>query len=143
MQHKLATIDKLNYRGLHMVNRCILCKAVNETRQHLFFKCQFAAQIWHRLLQWMKLRGRTDSLRRELHWLAGRRIRRHWKVHWVSSCLTALGYSIWEERNSCIFRDVEHNEDYIVRRAQYLVSIRLLYATQSSYEDEILDSLSS
>ncbi|XP_074283817.1 uncharacterized protein LOC141608353 [Silene latifolia] len=143
MQHKLATIDKLNYRGLHMVNRCILCKADNESHQHLFFKCQFATSIWNRLLKWMKLRGRTDSLKRELHWLAGRRRRRHWKAQWISSCLTALAYSIWEERNSRIFRDVEHNEDYIVRRVQYLVSIRLLYAYHSSYEDEILDSINS
>ncbi|XP_074266069.1 uncharacterized protein LOC141588530 [Silene latifolia] len=84
MQHKLATIDKLNHKGLHMVNRCTLCKAANESHQHLFFKCPFATQIWHRLLQWMKLRGRTDSLSRELYWLAGRRIRRHWKVQWDS-----------------------------------------------------------
>ncbi|XP_074318501.1 uncharacterized protein LOC141655315 [Silene latifolia] len=142
MQHKLATIVKLNHKGLHMVNRCILCKAANESHQHLFFNCQFVASIWHRLLQWMMLRGQTDSLKRELHWLAGRRTRRHLKVQWISSCFTALTYSIWEERNSRIFRDVEHTEDYIVRRVQYLVSIRLLYAFHSSYEDEILESFS-
>ncbi|XP_074301542.1 uncharacterized protein LOC141632942 [Silene latifolia] len=121
MQHKLATMDNLNHRGLHIVNRCILCKADNESHQHLFFRCQFVASIWHRLLHWLKLRGRTECLKRELHWLAGRRNRRHWKAQWISSCLTALTYSISEERNSRIFRDVEYNEDYIVRRVQYLV----------------------
>ncbi|XP_074306214.1 uncharacterized protein LOC141641455 [Silene latifolia] len=115
MQHKLATIDKLNHRGMHIVNHCILCKAANESHQHLFCCCQFAASIWHRLLQWLKLRGRIDCLKRELHWLAGRRTRRNWITQWISSCLTALTYSIWEERNFCIFRDVEHNEDYIIR----------------------------
>ncbi|XP_074301282.1 uncharacterized protein LOC141632656 [Silene latifolia] len=113
MQHKLATMDNLNHRGLYIVNRCILCKADNESHQHLFFRCQFVASIWHRLLHWLKIRGRTDCLKRELHWLAGRRNRRHWKAQWISSCLTALTYSFWEERNSRIFRDVEHNEDYI------------------------------
>ncbi|XP_074305771.1 uncharacterized protein LOC141640992 [Silene latifolia] len=96
MQYKLATIDKLNHRGMHMVNRCITQAKSNESHRHLFFRCQFAASIWHRLLQWLKLRGRTDCLKRELHWLAGKRTRRHWKAQRISSCLTALPYSIWK-----------------------------------------------
>ncbi|XP_074291768.1 uncharacterized protein LOC141618564 [Silene latifolia] len=37
MQRKLATIDQLTHRGMHLVNRCVLCKAANEDHSHIFF----------------------------------------------------------------------------------------------------------
>ncbi|XP_074293487.1 uncharacterized protein LOC141620543 [Silene latifolia] len=44
-QDKLPTIDNLAHRGLHMVNRCALCCAHNESVEHLFFQCAFSSQV--------------------------------------------------------------------------------------------------
>ncbi|XP_074304825.1 uncharacterized protein LOC141639647 [Silene latifolia] len=137
MQCKLATIDQLTLRGMQLVNRCVLCKAASEDHPHLFFQCSYSSHIWKHLLDWMGLRGRSMRLKNEMHWIAHRRHKRHWKALWVSSCLNALTYSICEERNSRIFNNVEHDADYVIRRVQFLVSVKLLHVTPSSYEEEV------
>ncbi|XP_074288751.1 uncharacterized protein LOC141613907 [Silene latifolia] len=104
MQGRLATIDKLNQKGTCLVNQCIMCKAANETHTHLFFKCSFNAAVWKGVLQWLAMQDRTLDMRRELRWITNRRVRRDWKPHWYSSCLNAAVYSLWEERNTRIFR---------------------------------------
>ncbi|XP_074304751.1 uncharacterized protein LOC141639547 [Silene latifolia] len=143
MQGKLATIDQLTIRGMHLVNRCVLCKAASEDHQQLFFQCNYSSHVWKHLLDWMGLRGRSMRFKTELHWIAHRRHRRHWKFLWVTSCMTALVYSIWEERNSRIFNNVEHAVEHVIRRVQFLVSVKLLHVTPSSHEDEVLYGLNS
>ncbi|XP_074278588.1 uncharacterized protein LOC141602180 [Silene latifolia] len=120
MQKKLATIDQLNCRGIQLVNRCVLCKQDNENHKHLFFKCSFSKEVWHGILSWMKISGRTTSLNKELHWGANRGTCKHWKTKWFLGCLGAVVYSIWEERNARIFQGVEHNVDGIIKRVQFL-----------------------
>ncbi|XP_074305793.1 uncharacterized protein LOC141641014 [Silene latifolia] len=141
MQQRLATVDQLQRRHILIVNRCVLCKEECETHQHLFFKCRFSASVWQGILAWMNLTGRTMNLRKELHWIVARRHSRHWKAKWFVSCLSAVVYSLWEERNLRTFQDLEHGIDYIIRRVQYLVRERLLFATHSSFEDDIVGSL--
>ncbi|XP_074266632.1 uncharacterized protein LOC141589910 [Silene latifolia] len=67
MKQKLATIDKLNHRGISLVNRCVLCKADNETHKHLVFQCIFSAAIWHQVLHWLRVQHRTSKLSKEVH----------------------------------------------------------------------------
>ncbi|XP_074290908.1 uncharacterized protein LOC141617633 [Silene latifolia] len=97
MQHKLSTIDQLTHRVMYLVNRCVLCKAANEDHHHLFFQCSYSGHVWKQLLSWMGVTGRSVNLKKEIHWVASRRHRRHCKAHWASSCLNALTYSIWVE----------------------------------------------
>ncbi|XP_074313989.1 uncharacterized protein LOC141649193 [Silene latifolia] len=141
MQSRLATIDQLIHRGMYLINRCILCKAALETHQHLFFQCPYAATAWQSLLLWMKITGRTMDLRKEINWIAGKHVRRHWKARWFMSCLTAMVYSLWEERNLRIFQGIEHDIPYIIRRVQYLVSVRLIHVTHFSHKDKIVELL--
>ncbi|XP_074277828.1 uncharacterized protein LOC141601441 [Silene latifolia] len=126
---------------------CVLCKAASEDHQHLFFQCHYSSHIWKHLLDWMGLRGRSMRFKSELHWIAHRRHRRHWKFLWVTTCLNALVYSIWEERNSRIFNNVEHAVEHavehVIRRVQFLVSVKLLHVTPSSHEEEVLYGLNS
>ncbi|XP_074299777.1 uncharacterized protein LOC141630942 [Silene latifolia] len=143
MQQKLATIDKLNHRGISLVNRCVLCKADNETHKHLFFQCIFSTAIWHQVLHWLRMQHRTSKLSKEVHWIAGKKVRKHWKAQWFSSCLGATVYSLWEERNLKIFQGLEHDIDYVVKRIQYFVSIRLLSVNSPSKEGEIIGSLNA
>ncbi|XP_074267032.1 uncharacterized protein LOC141590333 [Silene latifolia] len=104
MEKKLATIDQLNCRGIQLVNRCVLCKTDNENHTHLFFKCLFSKEILQKILSWMKISGRTNSLSNEMHWSSNRCTCRHWKTKWFLGCLGAVVHSILEERNARIFR---------------------------------------
>ncbi|XP_074266724.1 uncharacterized protein LOC141590005 [Silene latifolia] len=143
MQRKLATVDKLNQKGQCIVNRCILCKTDSESHQHLFFNCTFAITVWTGVLQWLGMSNRTRNMRKELKWIARNRQRRHWKARLYSSSLAATVYSLWEERNGRLFREEEHGPDYILKRIQYVVSVRLLFVTNSRYKDEVVDYLNA
>ncbi|XP_074318554.1 uncharacterized protein LOC141655368 [Silene latifolia] len=111
MQRKLATIDQLNIRGFYIV------------------------------LTWLNMHNITVKLSKEMHWIAGRRACKHWKARWYTSCLGAAVYCLWEERNTRIFSGQEHQFDYVVKRIQYLVKVRLLYVTHPSKEGEIVEAL--
>ncbi|XP_074266185.1 uncharacterized protein LOC141588652 [Silene latifolia] len=141
MQQRLATVDQLQRRHIMLVNRCVLCKKQCETHQHLFFKCRFSASVWQGILAWMNVTDRTMNLKKELHWIVARRHSRHWKAKWFVSCLSAVVYSLWEERNLRIFQGLEHDSAYIIRKVQYVVNIRLLFVIHSSLDDGIIESI--
>ena len=47
MRHRLRTRDKLISWGLSVPSFCLLCNAQDETRQHLFFDCEFTREVWN------------------------------------------------------------------------------------------------
>ncbi|KAK9670027.1 hypothetical protein RND81_13G171700 [Saponaria officinalis] len=110
-QRCLATIDKINLRGLVLINRCSLCKEARETHSHLFFKCSFSKNVWSQMLEWMKIMGCNQ----------------HWKTHWFRGALNVTVYYIWLERNTRIFEGKERDWRHIVGSIKYVVSIRCLY----------------
>ncbi|XP_074278074.1 uncharacterized protein LOC141601679 [Silene latifolia] len=115
VQGKLATVDKLNQRG----------------------------QFWAGVLQWLRMSNRTRNMRKEIKWISRHQQRRHWKARLYSSSLAATVYSLWEERNGCLFREEEHGSDYVLKLIQYVVSVRLLFVTNSRYKDEVVDYLNA
>lgn len=46
VRHRLHTRDRLIRWGLNVPSTCLLCNSFDESRQHLFFDCPFAANIW-------------------------------------------------------------------------------------------------
>ncbi|XP_074315339.1 uncharacterized protein LOC141651530 [Silene latifolia] len=143
LQGKLATVDHLNKKGMMIVNRCVLCKAALESHSHLFFKCPYSATLWQSLMLWMKVLGRTNSLKQEIAWISNRHARRHWKTSWYLGCMHTLVYCLWEERNFRIFRGSEHDVAYLLRRVQYIVCVRLFHVSYASEEKEFLDYLNA
>jgi len=47
MRHRLHTRDRLLSWGLNVPSACLLCSLEDESRQHLFFECSFAAEVWN------------------------------------------------------------------------------------------------
>ncbi|XP_074300671.1 uncharacterized protein LOC141631969 [Silene latifolia] len=140
-QAKLPTVDSLAHRGLPLVNWCILCKHAEETHHHLFFKCDFSAGLWCKILQWLKIRGRTNNFWTELEWCRSRKARKHWKMGMLRCCLAATVYLIWQERNMRIFRGRDTQVDVLVRQLQYTISAKMFFKYEQ-YSDEIVEVLS-
>jgi hypothetical protein len=44
---KILTIDNLRKRNLIVINRCCLCKANEESIDHLFLHCEIAYSLWY------------------------------------------------------------------------------------------------
>ncbi|XP_074265634.1 uncharacterized protein LOC141588077 [Silene latifolia] len=134
IQRKLATIDSLISKGMYIVNKRTLCKQENEYHQHLFFCCSYSAEVWHVVLQWIGMEARSNHYEQELLWIAHKNHRRHWQAQWYISCIAATVFYIWQERNSRIFRGVEHPPSHILKQLQLIVSTRLLrYVRKKQY----------
>ncbi|XP_020590139.1 uncharacterized protein LOC110031333 [Phalaenopsis equestris] len=53
----LPTDDILKLKGLRGPFRCYLCQIFEEDNNHLFFKCEFAQEVWKTLLTKIKVEG--------------------------------------------------------------------------------------
>lgn len=56
IQNRLPTRDRLLSWGLQTDDRCLLCNAAQETRDHIFFSCTFSFDLW------LKVTRRLDLL---------------------------------------------------------------------------------
>ncbi|XP_074293262.1 uncharacterized protein LOC141620238 [Silene latifolia] len=126
MQGHLATVDNLHIRGLLVINRCVLCKAANESHAHLFLLPQRS----------------TDCIS-ELLWSLYRKRARHWKNGWFRSCLAAVCYHLWPERNRRLFQGIEQLVEKIVRTIQFQISVQVLHNISCAQYDRAVQSLNS
>ena len=49
--NRLPTKDRLKSWGLEVDDRCVPCRKAGETRNHLFYECEFSQGIWKEILQ--------------------------------------------------------------------------------------------
>nr|XP_004240331.1 uncharacterized protein LOC101255200 [Solanum lycopersicum] len=53
LNRKLATVDRLAKWGMALDKTCVLCKSADESIDHMFIQCQYAGEVWERLLRWI------------------------------------------------------------------------------------------
>ncbi|XP_074302657.1 uncharacterized protein LOC141634341 [Silene latifolia] len=124
MENKLPTVDNLIQRGLHLVNRCVLCCCQNESLEHLYFQCPFSTQVWLSIASWLQVCSSTSL---EL------------VISWFLSCIPGKGlsnsrkrvglmatlYYIWRERNGRIFNGMHHTTDFLCTQIKFVVCNRV------------------
>lgn len=64
---RLRTVDRVDF--LEVDKACVLCKALLETHDHLFFACTFPSEIWTMVRNWLSLSRGMSILRISLKWL--------------------------------------------------------------------------
>ncbi|KAK9671811.1 hypothetical protein RND81_12G056000 [Saponaria officinalis] len=140
IQAGLPTIDNLIKRGLHLVNRCVLCKCDCENAQHLFFGCVFSKEVMQQVFLWQHITRRPRGIRYELNrsLVCGRSV---WRRKWARCVITSGVYFLWQERNFRIFRGVERSIGQLVLLIKYHVSLRLCANVHGDIADEIMAHL--
>ncbi|XP_020261420.1 uncharacterized protein LOC109837536 [Asparagus officinalis] len=100
IQDKLLTQDRLHKRGIIQSNQCLLCEgAVAESRNHLFFDCNFSNCVWNGIMEWLKFKLRGKGSKQRIKRLA----------------LTATIYNIWRERNARIFKEEFRSVEQLIK----------------------------
>ncbi|XP_070046455.1 uncharacterized protein [Nicotiana tomentosiformis] len=66
---RLYTKDRLLKWGIETDQRCLVCTQANESIQHLFFECQYAAELWKRMLKWQGISRNIYGWSEELKWV--------------------------------------------------------------------------
>ncbi|GAA0185198.1 hypothetical protein LIER_32486 [Lithospermum erythrorhizon] len=104
-QNKLSTRDRLCRWGMHVSTQCVFCSC-SESQEHLFFACEFTAQLWRLVLQKLGLYRRTCGWQQERAWcieyLKGRSLKR--RIGQIA--LMSTVHTIWMERNGRVFGGV-------------------------------------
>lgn len=104
---RLKTKQKLLSVGMIDDDICPIYGTQSETKDHLFFRCEFSRQCVDMVRQWLKLTWNVLSLK-DLH----RKRRLRPKVKIVEAILGNLVYAIWRARNEAVW----HKKVTTVRR---------------------------
>ena len=125
------TLDKLQRRGISLVNRCFLCQEAEELVDHLLLHCRKTRVLWELLfslfgVNWIISGSVRDML---LGWkgtFVGKRRKKVWQT--VPSCLF---WTVWKARNRIVFE-----EDVLsIQKLKYLFLFLLWSKTKLSIEN--------
>ncbi|XP_057972706.1 uncharacterized protein LOC131160842 [Malania oleifera] len=67
VKETLPTCDKVIVEELDP--KCVYCKTELENSDHLFFKCEFSAEVWKGIRRWMGLRREMTTIKATVKWL--------------------------------------------------------------------------
>ena len=99
----LLTLNVLQKRGIPLPNMCVVCKKDEESRDHLFFGCDFSRHVWSYVLQKCNIYRRIGIFDHELHWAECYAKFNPQGGIVVSLCFALSITFIWAERNARIF----------------------------------------
>ncbi|GJR77025.1 reverse transcriptase zinc-binding domain-containing protein [Tanacetum coccineum] len=125
----LTTQDKLRKWGDHAINRCCLCCQESEDINHLLFQCPFSNDIWSKVSGIADIDHNGYDLMNIIQFLIdtgnGNNIRS--VIRRID--FSASVYSIWQERDGRIFRDVKRRCEEVFKCIVELIKHKLLGIT--------------
>ncbi|KAL9672621.1 hypothetical protein QQ045_028873 [Rhodiola kirilowii] len=103
---------KLKNRILRMEvsvdQNCVLCGQAEESRDHLFFLCPIAADLWMRALSFIGASGGPSQWHLLIPWFQ-RRSKNTLQTKFIAAAATRTMYVIWNMRNKKLFGEEEVN----------------------------------
>ncbi|XP_057793236.1 uncharacterized protein LOC131009848 [Salvia miltiorrhiza] len=112
----MATCDNLVRR--HVLNTspetdCIFCHSQMEDLEHILFLCEKTGEIWNAFLRWI---GKSSALHHNAkeHFLAFIGLGNKAETRFLTGLWISIVWSIWKERNNCIFKQGVWNKDKLV-----------------------------
>jgi hypothetical protein len=126
---RLNTRDMLQHRHWHVTKTydCVLCPGQHrETRDHLFFMCQFSSRVWNYLqIFWNEGDDMVTKARREFN-----------QPFFVKVFLLSC-HSIWKVRSAMIFDQVRPR--FSTWKGQFVHDISLHAHRKDARKDKLLD----
>ncbi|XP_020269438.1 uncharacterized protein LOC109844736 [Asparagus officinalis] len=121
---------------------CVLCNRQElETSNHIFFECQFSAEVWNLVMEWLKYRWRSCVWGLVLNWysysLKGKGPMKKLK----RMCLSTAVYMIWRERNRRIFQGKRKLSAQILSDIKFSVFAKVLNDNSNVHMKYILENL--
>ncbi|XP_019267557.1 PREDICTED: uncharacterized protein LOC109244852 [Nicotiana attenuata] len=102
----LLTATKLKNWGIQVDTNYIMCKLVDESKDHLFaeYAIGIGRQVWSKLMNWLQIAWPAMSLWRHMqHWIEQHTQGKTNHGRLVKLVYAEFVYAIWIERNNRIF----------------------------------------
>lgn len=123
VQDRLTTRDRLLRWNLPVPATCLLCKSGDESRDHLFFLCNYTKALWIYLFAHFVLQP-TPIFTTFLNWIKKPTTNR--KLNAICKLVFhVLVYFIWRECNSRLHSALVHTETQLKREIHLLLRRRL------------------
>lgn len=122
--NRCPTRDRLLSWGLQTSPNCLLCNSSPESRDHLFFSCQFSWDLWCYLARrcgvlpertWMSVTTQLQSFRSQ-----------SWSGRLILLCWQCCVYWIWQERNSRLHRSSFRSVEAIIKLVDRQIKDKIL-----------------
>ncbi|GFY81203.1 hypothetical protein Acr_01g0010120 [Actinidia rufa] len=120
-------------QGIIEDQSCPLCRAEEESIDHLFFQCNVGKQVWTQIKQWLGITRAMNTLKAAVKWLIkeARGTGVQAKVKKIGLACTV--YYLWEARNLRIFEGKIKHPEAIVRGIQ----IQVFRVIEGLYSDVV------
>lgn len=133
IQGRLSTSNRLANWGIQCQTVCYLCKTETESADNLFFKCEYVAAIWIRILKLVRLQGYARGM---CAWLP--KVQAAARKSSPSNKLLVMFfaesvYSLWLERNKRVFRQACNSDFQVYKEICFRVASRCLRIRESCY----------
>ncbi|KAH0899588.1 hypothetical protein HID58_049156 [Brassica napus] len=92
------TLDRLLSWGLDVDTICLLCGNADESRNHLFFECQYSVEVWLSICARLNFTSPPTSWNATMTWLPNASSDRSIKIALLQAWQATV-YSLWQERN--------------------------------------------
>ena len=117
LQNRIWTADRLQKRGWPNCGNCPLCNRVQESADHLLYKCRFTIRIWKEILAWCGMTSLTPAEWANEPciniWWTNLALQKGKERKAMASMLMLVSWELWKERNARVFRHV-HSPSFVV-----------------------------
>nr|XP_043616196.1 uncharacterized protein LOC122588125 [Erigeron canadensis] len=102
--NRIATADQLAKRNISTtLSLCPICKAQNETAEHLFLLCPFVDYLWSFILSWCRVSTQKPCNLKDLMEVHQKANLNHWTQKLFQHVILSYIWVIWKTRNDSIF----------------------------------------
>ncbi|XP_016512084.1 uncharacterized protein LOC107829150 [Nicotiana tabacum] len=106
IQRRLATVDRLAKWEIQVSQSCVLCERdIEETHDHLFFKCPYSQSLWKGMLGWLRYQRSVANWEAGVKWLSVNANNRNPRKTILGVVFAAAVYHIWMKRNDRRFQN--------------------------------------
>ena len=107
IQDRLTTMDRISRWSRGVDQMCVLCRSLDESRNHLFFECSFTSQIWEHLVKGILCSDYTVQWDDIVRLITARNMENKAQFC-IRYSLQASIHTLWRERNK-----IRHGEKAI------------------------------
>jgi hypothetical protein len=125
-RNALVTKERMCGWGYTGCTLCLFCRAAQENREHLFFRCSFSSRIWTNIMSECSIPNAPLDWDAIEAWgvkvLRGRGVR----ANLGRLCLGSTVYNIWKQKNAILHNSSPKTEESIMDCIRWEVRSRLV-----------------
>ena len=123
--NRLPTMDRLASWGMQVRGVYYLCQEEMETRDHLFFGCNFSKAIWRHILHLCGLHREVGGWQEELRWAVTKIKGKALISIFLNIAWKACIYHVWRERNGRMHSKPSNSSLQIIEQIKEIICIKL------------------